>query len=401
MSARTAARIAWPLCGLSAVLGGLSLLLLALNGANSTDEYWGAGLVIAVVFPAVGALIVSHHPANALGWIFCAVGLAGGAGGFAGEYATYALLTEPGSLPGPAAAAWFGTVVGNAGFASLLFVPLLFPDGRPPSRRWWPVVWLTAAVIALQAGGIAFMPGPLSEAHPTVKNPLGIEGAAGIFQALANTLPIAALCLVAAAASLVVRYRRSRGDEREQIKWFTYAIALGLLSLVGNSLFPDLAWLIGGVGTALIPLAIGVAIVGYRLYDIEVIINRTLVYGALTAALAAAYFGGVALLQYALRVLAGGESGLAVVASTLAIAALANPLRRRIQALVDRSFYRKKYDAAQVLSDFGARLREQVDLETLRGDLMAVIEETMRPAHAGLWLAPARGPKTEEERDKE
>ena len=397
MSTRTAAWIAWPLSGLSALLGGLYLLLLVLYRANpevSIDPYWGAGTVVAVVFPAVGALIVTRYPGNTLGWVFCAIGLSGGVGEVAGGYAVYALVVEPGSLPGGAVAAWIGRWTGNAGFFSFVFIPLLFPDGRPPSRRWWPVVWLATGLIALGAISEALMPGSLGN-RPSVKNPFGIEGASaalGLFLNVGQVLFIPVV--LAGIGALVVRYRRSQGEERQQLKWLTYAVTVVVpLSLVGNSLFPDFAWLIGGIGTASIPVAIGVAVLRYRLYEIDLIINRTLVYGALTATLLALYSGAIVVLQRVFVLLTGQKSTLAVVASTLVIAALFNPLRRRIQAFIDRRFYRRKYDAAKTLEAFSAKLRDETDLDALSSDLTSVVRETMQPAHVSLWLRPELPPK--------
>ncbi len=389
MSDRAAARIAWSLSGLAVALFGLFVLLLFINQVNA-DRYWGAAAVITLVFPVVGAFIVSRQPGNALGWIFCAVGLTAAVGESSGQYVAHALLTGP-VTPLVAAVAWASSLVGNIGFISLVFVPLLFPDGRPPSRRWRPVLWLIASVVTLTVVSFAFTPGPLAE-YPSVKNPFGIEGLQPVFTFLSAAAgPVGLFCVLASVASLIVRFWYSRGDEREQLKWFTYAIALGLSSLVLNGIFPDLAWLIGGLGTAALPVAIGIAVVKYRLYDIDVIINRTLVYAALTASLVLVYFGGVVALQYVFRALTGGKSQLAVVASTLIIAALFNPLRRRVQAIVDRRFYRKKYDAAKTLEAFGARLRDETDLDDLSGHLVEVVRETMQPAHVSLWLRPRDG----------
>ncbi len=390
MSSRgTAGLSAWSLSILAALLGVLSLILLALNQTRyevSPDQYWGAAVVIAVVFPVVGALIVSHHPANTLGWIFCAVGVLTAISECTTEYATYSLLSGYGAPPGIAVATWFDSWAGNLAFTSLLFIPLLFPDGRPPSRRWRPVVWLTAVVIGVQAISTAFRPGLLQK-HPPLRNPLGIEAIARpleVFQKVA--LPVALFCLLACVAASVVRFYRSRGEERQQLKWFTYAIGLLLLSLLANGLFPKLAWLIGGFGAASIPVAIGIAILRYRLYDIDFIINRTLVYGLLTASLAGTYLGLVITLQYVFRRLIGGESQLAVVATTLTIAVLFHPLRKRIQELIDRIFYRRKYDAAKTLAAFSSRLREETSLERINEDVIGIIRETMQPEHVSLWL---------------
>lgn len=391
MSARASAWIAWSVVGLSVALYGLFVFLLILVRANhqvNVDQYWGAAAVVALVFPAVGAIIVSRQPGNALGWIFCALGISGAIGESSGAYVMHAALAGP-VTPLVAAVAWVGSLTGNVSFISLVFVPLLFPDGRPPSRRWRPVVWLIAAAIALVAGSFAFMPGPLNDFH-SITNPLGIESIRPILEFLSVAAgPIGLFCVIASVASLVVRFWHSRGDEREQLKWFTYAIALGLLSLVLNGIFPGLAWLIGGLGTAALPIAIGIAILKYRLYDIEIIINRTLVYGLLTVSLALAYFGGVVLLQYVFRALAGGNSQLAIVATTLAIAALFGPFKRRIQDLIDRRFYRRKYDGKKTLEAFGARLRNETDLDTLSQDLVGVVKDTVQPAHASLWLRPS------------
>jgi len=218
-------------------------------------------------------------------------------------------------------------------------------------------------------------------------------------------LPLLPLCMLASALSLVLRYRRSGGEERQQIKWIAFAASVvGLLYLVAMITaftFPSEAWLAPGsplwldlvayaalLSFTLVPTAVGVAILRYRLYDIDLIINRALVYASLTATLAAVYFGSVVGLQYAFRFLTGQESQLAVVASTLAIAALFVPLRRRVQGFVDRRFYRQKYDAAKTLKEFGARLRDATDLDGLTGDLTGVVRETVQPAHVSLWLAP-------------
>jgi hypothetical protein len=205
---------------------------------------------------------------------------------------------------------------------------------------------------------------------------------------------------LASAASLVVRFRRSRGEERLQLKWVAYAAAVTVAIVVpavavtrGASPSPIIV-----VAAPLVPVAAGVAILRYRLYDIDVVINRTLVYGLLTALLVVVYFGGVVVLQYVFRMLTGGESQLAIVASTLAIAALFDPLRRRVQAFVDRRFYRRKYDAAKTLAAFNARLRHETELDTLSGEVVGVVREAMQPAHVSVWLRPdtaSKGQPTE------
>jgi hypothetical protein len=314
-------------------------------------------------------------------------------------------VASPGSVPFP---------VGVAGINNWLWVPavgllgiyvfLLFPNGRLPSRRWRPLAWLSGLVISLISIGVGLAPEPLQNLGG-VRNPFGLEGYPWVETATFIVLPLLPLCMLASALSLVLRYRRSGGEERQQIKWIAFAASVvGLLYLVAMITaftFPSEAWLAPGsplwldlvayaalLSFTLVPTAVGVAILRYRLYDIDLIINRALVYASLTATLAAVYFGSVVGLQYAFRFLTGQESQLAVVASTLAIAALFVPLRRRVQGFVDRRFYRQKYDAAKTLKEFGARLRDATDLDGLTGDLTGVVRETVQPAHVSLWLAP-------------
>ena len=280
----------------------------------------------------------------------------------------------------------------------LALVFLLFPNGRPPSPRWNPLVWVNLMAIALIFAW-NFKPGPIENAGlPSVENPFGITGAGALFEILGTAgFFLALVGAVVGAISLIVRLRRSRGDERQQLKWFVFAgtifcavFATGpvLWSLPPS---PETTWIwpmLFLLGVGAIPVATGIAILRYRLYDIDVIINRALVYGPLTATLALVYISSVVSLQYALRVLTGQESTLAVVASTLAIAALFSPLRRRVQGFVDRRFYRRKYDAAKTLAAFNARLRDETELDTLSGEVVGVVRETMQPAHISLWLRP-------------
>ncbi len=356
-----------------------------------------------VSFATVGALVASRWPKNAIGWIFCWLGLSFSLGSASEEYALYALVTEAGSLPGAQGlvwlTAWFG---GPLVFVWFALVFLLFPDGRLPSRRWRLAIWLElVAVVCLVA--FAFEPGPLGNLGLVrVTNPFGIQGAAALVGTLSwvgffMTLAVA----VAGGISLVVRFRRARGVERQQIKWFALSgVVFCAVFAVGPFLWslpqvPATAWIwpvLFLAGASTVPVTIGIAILRHRLYDIDVIINRALVYGSLTATLVLVYVGSVVGLQSAFRGLTGQESTLAVVASTLAIAALFNPLRRRVQALVDRRFYRSKYDAAKTLEEFGARLREETDLDSLRDDVIGVVRETMQPAHVSLWLRTGPGP---------
>ncbi len=384
--ARTAVRLAWSISALAISSGVLFLVLLALNNRDpdvATYEYWGAQAVAAIVFPAVGALIVSRHPRNALGWLFCLMGLSSGLSGLALEYATYALVVRPDSLPGAVTAAWLDTWVGMPGFVSLALIPLLFPDGRPPSRRWWPIVWAAGAAIVMGTVSFALMPGPL-DGYPSVNNPFGIEGAKGAFEVLLSVgVLVIVVTLFAGIVSLVVRYRRSRGAERQQLKWFTYATAVIPLALLGNTLFPDLAWLIGGVGVACIPVAIGIAILKYRLYDIDLVINRTLVYGALTAIVVGLYVlivGGLGTLLQA-----RGDLLVSLLATGV-VAVLFAPLRDRLQRGVNRLMYGERDDPYAVISRLGQRLKVTDAPEAVLPTIVETVEEALKLPHAAIAL---------------
>jgi len=354
-----------------------------------------------LAFPLVGALIASRRPNNPIGWLCLAVGILWMLANLSSGYGMYGLLARPNSVPFPAAIGSLGEwmwvpAVGLLG----IYMILLFPDGRLPSRRWHPLAWFSGAVIILASAGFALSPGPM-DGLPGIRNPFGLEKYPWIADATLGVTLLLPLCILASAVSLVLRFLRSGSEEREQIKWLAFAasiLGLGISSyVIPANILPDDA---GGVDRlwvnlledavmlsfASIPVAVGIAILRYRLYDIDVIINRALVYAPLTAMLALVYFGGVVGLQAALRVLAGQESTFAIVASTLVIAALFNPLRRRVQGFVDRRFYRRKYDSRKILEAFNARLRDETDLNTLSEDLVGVARTTVQPEHASLWL---------------
>ena len=398
MSHRAASWLAWSLCLLCVALMAAAGILLQLNSltnrATEAADSWGTENVIFILpvvilaFALVGALISSRLPTNPIGWICLAIGLTLTLSAVSSDYEVYALQTRPGYLPGGVYMAWLGNWLWVPPVALIgTFVVLLFPDGRLPSRRWRVVAWLSAAVLISTSVSTAFSPGRLEES-PNVTNPLGIESAGSTLAFVsAWSLLLLVLCFVASALSMVLRFRRSTGEERQQIKWFATAAALQTIAfafvfVVDSGLVQDFSTLTF-VG---LPIAVGIAILRYRLYDIDVVINRALVYGPLSAMLVLVYFGGVVGLQAAFRTLTGQQSTLAVVASTLTIAALFSPLRRRIQGFVDRRFYRSKYDAAKTLEALSAKLRDETDLEALRGDLIGVVTETMQPAHVGLWL---------------
>jgi hypothetical protein len=405
MSHRTAAWLAWSLWALTLVLTALSLLLLALNRSEPNVhlyDYWAESTLGALTFSTVGAFVASRRPENPIGWIFCALGLYGGVGHFAGQYAIYAILAQPDALPGGPALGWIHTWSYVPGIGLLVFLFLLFPDGRLVSGRWRWFAWFTVAALTVQTIWEALRPGRLFGLGP-IRNPLGMEIATGTLESALNLVTgglMAAVGLIAA-ASMFVRLRRAEGVERQQIKWFAYAAAVLVLSLIlymGEVTYklvsaPWFTWVGSALTVASIlgtSVAVGVAVLKYRLYGIDTLINRTLVYGSLTALLALVYFGGVTVVQAVFHTLTGQERQpqLAIVVSTLVIAALFTPLRRRIQSFIDRRFYRSKYDAAKTLEAFSVKLRDETDLDALSDDLVGVVKETMQPAHVSLWLRP-------------
>ena len=399
MSRHTSMRLAWALCALSLALTALSLLLFILNFSYPNThlyEPWLDNTLSAVFYPSVGAIVASRRPENPVGWLLCLYGLAISISYFCAEYAIYALLAEPNSLPAAEVLVWIVSWMLSiiVGLPALLY--LLFPTGRLPSRRWRWVAWLIAALVLAGVITSAFSSGALMGVLGPIRNPLGIEGLTGVYKALLYF--ISPVALSAVVLSVVMRLRRAAGVERQQIKWFAYAAAASVMAT-------SLVYLVPGVidtplwfermGFALniafipaIPIAIGIAILRYRLYDIDLIINRTLVYGALSATLVALYFGGIVMLQRVFVLLTGQQSTLAVVASTLLIAALFTPLRQLTQGFIDSRFYRSKYDARRTLEAFSAQLRNETDLEVLSDDLVGVVRETMQPAHVSLWLRP-------------
>jgi hypothetical protein len=399
---KAVAWLAWSLWALTVVLLALTVVFTVLYPSSRDAATTAVNFAIAILFVAafqtMGALIASRRPENPIGWVFCAMGLALVAAVFFGNYAQYSLVVEPGALPWAATAAWVGNWIWLIALGPLGYFLLLFPDGRPLTPRWRIVAWLLAAALAGWFVSQALVPGPLLNAgYESVDNPYGIEALGGILR-LAGTVSSVLLlgAVLASVFAIVLRFLRSEGDERRQIKWVAYAgavVALFLMvQLTVEATLPETGLLVEVLNLGFVvsltgvPIAAGVAILKYRLYEIDTIINRTLVYGVLTALLALVYVGSVVLLQALFRTLTGGDSQLAVVASTLVIAALFNPLRRRIQTLVDRRFYRSKYDAARILAAFNAKLRDETDLDRLGDELVSAVRETVQPAHVSLWL---------------
>jgi hypothetical protein len=378
----------------------MDLVLVALNSSHPDvriPEPWLAHTVSAVAFTTVGAVVGSRRPENPIGWLFCAIGVFAAIVLLSSEYAAYTLLAQPDSLPGGLAMVWIRAWVWvpYVGLFVLLF--LVFPEGWPQSRA---LRWFTSLVLFVIAYGTilaAFSPGPIDAIGAAVDNPLGMKALRGVGtnSAVGPLESVLYVLGIVAAASLFGRTRRARGVERQQIKWFAYATVVLVGGVVldftvseatGVSWLGEIGFVLTMVGLAGLPMAIGIAVLRYRLYNIDRIINRTLVYGTLTAMLLALYFGGIVVLQRIFVLLTGEKSTVAVVASTLLIAALFNPLRRRIQSFIDRRFYRKKYDARKTLEAFSTKLKNETDLEALNDDLVGVVRETMQPEHVSLWL---------------
>jgi hypothetical protein len=389
MSIRSTSWLAWSLCALSLALTALSYLLIALTLRLNTPIYvpWLELTILSVGYSVIGAIIASRVPKHPVGWICCAIGFIAAVDHFAGEYAVYALQARPDEFVGGTVMLWLQSWFWMLFIGLFVFLLLLFPTGRLPSSRWRPFLWASVAIIS---AGVIYS----SVISPDVRP-----------DAPPNPIQLLVLLLgLVAAGSVVVGRRHARGVERQQIKWLLYAAPIWFIgeflkfpaaySLVGGSWglwFGNLVVGVGGVGG---PVAIGIAILRYRLYEIDLIINRTLVYASLTAILATLYFGGIVVLQRLFVYLTGQRSTLAVVASTLVIAALFNPLRRRVQAFVDRRFYRRKYDARKTLDAFSAKLKHETDLNALNAELVGVVRDTMQPAHVSLWLRldpPSRG----------
>jgi hypothetical protein len=388
----------WLSFGLAAGLGlaGLGLAIACgpvtpPSGADAPVSVCGAVLAVLLPFGIVGALVASRRPDNLIGWLFCAIAVLSGLNGFLEGWAGYGVYGGA-DLPGLGVAAWgVSLLVPLPLFVGPLLLLLFFPDGRLLSPRWRWVARGVGLLVALLIAA-SLRPGHFDN-FPALSNPLGVGGTPGrLFDSLYPVMSLlASVLFLAAAACLVLRLRRSRGQERLQIKWVAYASSLTAIAFVatfivpGDSVVSTVAFWLGLAATAGIPAAAGVAILRYRLYEIDRVINRTLVYALLTATLAAVYVGSVLLLQLALEGVTS-DSSLAVAISTLAVAAAFRPARGRIQAAVDRRFYRRRYDASKTLDAFSARLREEVDLDMLARELSQAVVDTMEPRHVSLWL---------------
>jgi hypothetical protein len=380
---------------------GLALVLVipgpvlqtVLDWTGPADLPFGIGFVGGQVCAAcAGAMVASRHPRHAVAWIFLVMGVGVALGSASGAYAELGFNTDRGPLPGDELAAWLGGwIFIPIVFGLSMLLLLLFPDGRFLSARWRLAGWIIGVTAAIGSASTALTPGVL-DGQPGVQNPVALSGEAGeVVEFLAVvTTALALPAFAVAATGLILRFRRSIGVERQQLKWFTYSAALVAIGLGGSALIPagwpaDVLFLIGLLAFCGLPIAAGVAILRYRLYDIDLVIRRTLVYGALTATLALTYLGCVLLLQFVLS----PSSDIAIAASTLAVAALARPVLGRIQDAVDRRFYRRRYDATHTIEAFGARLRDEIELDSLSAELRGVVADTMQPAHVSLWLRRA------------
>ena len=373
-------RLPWAIWLVTIAIGGATSASAAGDGVGPFVAY----VIFVLAYSTVGALVATRRPRNPIAWLMLVAGLSYVVGGISISYA------ESDARGGWATlASWVGKWVWIAGLGPVAtFGLLLFPDGHLPSRGWRPVAWLSGGGLALGVLGLAFAPGRFEDL--TIENPVGLEAVPWL-PGLVSTVGGVALFagLIGSIVSLRVRYRAARAEQRQQLKWLVYAAGLVGLSVVvtlpmETFLGPDVVNLTNAISTvaaSTVPIAMGIAILRHRLYDIDVVINRTLVYGALTATLAATYLGSVLLVG-----LAVGRSGFAVAVSTLAVAALFGPARARIQAVVDRRFYRRRYDAQQTLDAFGTRLRDQVDLDAVAAELRGVARESVQPAHVSLWL---------------
>ena len=392
MRSRAVSWLAWSVCAVTLLVLALAMLLIVLGWSTPLPRGWTpwrdqtVSLLGIIGAPILGGLIASRRHRNPYGWLWLGFGLGLAFQKLAQTYAAYALVVNPGSLAAPRTISHVLELGGQVALTLVPLLMLLFPTGRLPSPRWRPLAWISTTAGAVLLSLVLFFGNP--------------DEAGGVIT-ITTIAVVSALfaSIFLSALSIVVRYRRASGVERQQLKWFALAaVPIGAVS-VGQllwlaSLLPEaLLNLLDAASITVLYVAVGIAILRYRLYDIDIIVNRTLVYGSLTATLVLVYVGSVVGFQYLFRALTGQESQLAIVASTLAIAALFNPLHRRVQAVVDRLFYRRKYDAAQTLEEFSAKLRNETDIDALNSDLVRVVRHTMQPEHVTLWLREPKEPQ--------
>jgi hypothetical protein len=419
MSDRSLIRLAWATYGLAAaaLVGALSFLVFCLLSGVAWDAGRTVGAVLCFIFPTVGVLVAVAQPRNPIGWILLVIGVGWGLLFLADPYIWYAYVSEPGSLWRPdlvvaiTSSLWI-PAVGLMGS----FLILLFPNGRLLSKRWAAFAWASGINLTVLFVVTPFLPLPLrdiSSGNPEVPrspNPLGIQALQPVAGAWELAAPLIALSILISAISLVLRFRRSRGRERLQLKWmatagagvavfFLFFLLSGVLTHELNVNDPLVSLLESvlshaiGLVFSLIPIAMGIAILRHRLYDIDIIINRALVYGVLTTLLASVYVAGVVGLGGLVRGFGGdSDNSLVIAATTLLVAGLFGPARARVQRFIDRRFYRHKYDAVKTVESFSARLRDEIDLDELCIDLVETVTSTMQPARVSVWLRPSIPP---------
>ena len=408
MRIRRESLLPWTLWILAALLGCATLALTVANRDAETRNLIGSwqvqALLVIVIMsvPTVGAIVASLRPRNSVGWLLMTAGLLYVFELFAGGYATYTIITNPGVFPGGAFMVWANSTWGWTpiyGLLAALF--LVFPSGRVRDRPWRFVLWGIVIASLTITVGYAFRPGPYDDQWDFLANPYAPSGAAAeLMVVLASTgSALSYLGIVVGAVGLLARFWRARGPERQQLKWLAYSagVTAGVFPLgIAIAALAPSDQLMGPLTVVLlllpttIPIAAGLAVLRYRLYDVDLFINRTLVYGATTAAIAATFWVGILALQRLLSPVTSGSEP-AIAASTLVSLALFQPVRRRMQGAVDKRFDRSRYDAARTVDGFAERLRDEVDLDEVRADLIGSVQQTVAPAHTSLWLRePAR-----------
>ena len=384
----------------SLAIGAPVLLAVVISRAPIVgDDAWAIPTYTAVVttWSVVGALIATRQPRNRIGWLILGVGLATTISLLGQSWALLSLASFGGTLPGTTLGAWLTWLFLSALAVALLFVPLLFPDGAPPSPRWRPVLFLATGAIVIQALGTVMMPGPIGDLEG-FQNPTGIPGLASIALGMIDVGGLLLLlCLPFSVLAPIRRFRRGSAIERQQLKWFGSVSGLAGLGLLGATTLPQplgvMSWMAMTVAIGLVPVAIAAAILRYRLFDIDRLISRTVAYAIVTAVLALTFVGTNVALQAVLADLTG-SSTLITAAATLMVAALFQPLRRRVQRAVDRRFDRDRVDAELVAERLAGEIRDQVDLDRLRGAIVGAVEDAVAPAGSGVWLRSMSGRRT-------
>jgi hypothetical protein len=377
-------RLTWGTCGLTLALVVATLVLVVAGSAGYADpeESWPVDLAMALSYTPVGAVIAIRRSDNWIGWILCAIGLLTALTAFTGEYGAYA-LTISNALPAGRWVTWLNTWMWIPPLGLAVFLILLFPSGHLPSMWWRWVARAGAAAIVLASVAVALTPWDVLEPGVPGENPIGVVDDTGkLLPLIAAASALLVVAIVGSLAAIILRSRKAQAQQRLQLKWFAYAAIGFVLTQTISAVYQD-TWVPGLIGPVLIPIGVGIAILRYRLYDIDRIISRTIVYVLVTGSLIAIYAGTV---FAASTVAVGSSDNLTVAIATLATAAAFRPLLARVRNLVDRRFYRHRYDAQKTIDAFGSRLREETDLDELTDDLVGVVRTTMQPSQVSLWL---------------